>query len=145
MPFARSCGIEVHHASAPRVTGSVAWSDERGTAGVLHGGALMTLADSLGALGAWLNLPEGATTPTIVVQTDLSDDEGRPVAQVTQTQGRADLLLTQSSPGGPGRPRAGARHPADGGGSVRSVRRGARAGRPRPPRWRCGPRGGRRW
>ncbi|HTT86362.1 MAG TPA: PaaI family thioesterase [Acidimicrobiales bacterium] len=82
---------------------------------VLHGGALMTLADSLGALCASLNLPEGATTSTIesktnffraaragrahavtrplhvgrttiVVQTDVTGGEGRRVAQVTQTQ-----------------------------------------------------------
>jgi len=75
----------------------------------------MTLADSLGALCASLNLPEGATTSTIesktnffraaragrahavtrplhvgrttiVVQTDVTGGEGRRVAQVTQTQ-----------------------------------------------------------
>jgi 1,4-dihydroxy-2-naphthoyl-CoA hydrolase len=82
---------------------------------VLHGAALITLADSLGALCAYLNLPAGAGTATIetktnffravrdghvdaasrplhvgrstiVVQTDLRDAEGRHVAQVTQTQ-----------------------------------------------------------
>jgi len=116
MPFARTCGIELTEATPERVTGSVAWAPERCTAGeVLHGGVIMSLADSLGAACAFLNLPEGARTSTIesktnffrgvrsgaatgtshplhvgrstiVVQTDVTDDEGRRVAQVTQTQ-----------------------------------------------------------
>ena len=35
------------------------------TAGVLHGGVLMSLADSAGALVTFLGLPEGKTTATI--------------------------------------------------------------------------------
>jgi uncharacterized protein (TIGR00369 family) len=75
----------------------------------------MTLADTLGAICAFLNLPPGAATSTIesktnffaavrsghvegvthplhvgrrtiVVQTDVRDATGRRVAQVTQTQ-----------------------------------------------------------
>jgi uncharacterized protein (TIGR00369 family) len=86
-----------------------------GTDGVMHGGALMSLADSAGAVCAFLNLPQGATTSTIesktnffralrsgralavstplhagrttiVVQTDLRDEDGKRVALVTQTQ-----------------------------------------------------------
>jgi uncharacterized protein (TIGR00369 family) len=94
----------------------MAWALERCTTGdILHGGALMALADSLGGICAFLNLPRGALTATtssatvftravrsgevtgvarplhvgrsvIVVQTDLTDDAGRRVAQVTQTQ-----------------------------------------------------------
>jgi 1,4-dihydroxy-2-naphthoyl-CoA hydrolase len=116
MPFARICGIELTEAGPERVTGSVAWAPERCTAGgVMHGGLIMALADSLGGACAFLNLPDGATTSTIesktnffrgvragaahgtthplhvgrstiVVQTDVSDDEGRQVAQITQTQ-----------------------------------------------------------
>ena len=116
MPFARTCGIELTEAGAERVTGSMAWAPERCTAGgVMHGGAIMVLADTLGGACAFLNLPEDAATSTIesktnffrgvrsgtahgtthplhvgrttiVVQTDVSDDEGRRVAQVTQTQ-----------------------------------------------------------
>jgi uncharacterized protein (TIGR00369 family) len=82
----------------------------------MHGGALMGLADSLGGLCAYLNLPEGATATAtvesktnffravregrvtavsrplhagksfIVVETDLHDADGRHVARVTQTQ-----------------------------------------------------------
>ena len=116
MPFSRLCGVEVTAAQAGAVTGLVEWAPERCTAGgVMHGGVLMTLADSLGALCAVLNLPPGARTSTIesktnffralrsgaargtsrplhvgrstiVVQTDVVDDEGRRVAQTTQTQ-----------------------------------------------------------
>jgi uncharacterized protein (TIGR00369 family) len=83
---------------------------------VLHGGVLMALADTAGATCAYLNLPEGAAgtttiesktnflgavragtaravaTPlhvggtTIVVETTVTGDGGRPVAKVTQTQ-----------------------------------------------------------
>ena len=116
MPFAVETGIEVDSATPEAVTGRLPWAPERCTAGgILHGGALMTLADSLGALCAFLNLPEGATTSTIesktnffrgvregavhgtarvlhagrttiVVQTELRDDGERLVGQVTQTQ-----------------------------------------------------------
>ena len=117
MPFGALLGVQVDDASPEEVRGGLEWAPERCTAGgILHGGALMGLADSLGGLCAYLNLPDGATgTATvesktnffrgvregrvtavskplhvgrtfIVVQTDLRDGEGRHVAQVTQTQ-----------------------------------------------------------
>ena len=116
MPFARLVGVELVAAAPGEVSGRLAWRPERCTAGgVLHGAALVALADSLGALCAYLNLPAGTATSTIetktnffravrdghvdatarplhvgrttiVVQTDLRDAEGRRVAQVTQTQ-----------------------------------------------------------
>jgi len=116
MPFAATIGITLESAAPQQVTGRLAWSPELCTAGgVLHGGALMTLADSLGALCAYLNLPDGAATATIssstnflrpvrggdvhgtsrpvhagrsviVVQTELRDDSAALAAQVTQAQ-----------------------------------------------------------
>jgi 1,4-dihydroxy-2-naphthoyl-CoA hydrolase len=116
MPFSVACGMRLEAASPERVSGRLDWAPERCTAGgVLHGGALMALADSLGAICAFLNLPAGAststiesktnffravrsghvtavTTPvhlgrtTIVVQTDLRDADDRRVALVIQTQ-----------------------------------------------------------
>jgi uncharacterized protein (TIGR00369 family) len=115
MPFAATVGIELESATASEVRGRLPWSPERCTAGgILHGGALMALADSLGGVCAFLNLPDGAQTATmtsntsflrgargdvtgvarplhagrtvIVVQTDLHDGDGRLIAQVTQTQ-----------------------------------------------------------
>ena len=117
MPFAVAIGVEIDRASAEEVTGGMDWAADRCTIGdLLHGGALMALADSLGAVCAFLNLPDGAVTSTIesktnffrgmrgggrahatatplhvgrttiVVQTDIRDDEGRRLALVTQTQ-----------------------------------------------------------
>ncbi|MFF8953571.1 PaaI family thioesterase [Streptomyces sp. NPDC014940] len=117
MPFAAGLGIELREATADRAVGTLAWAPEVCTAGgALHGGALMALADSVGAVCAYLNLPAGATgTSTVesktnflravttgrvhatarplhvggtllVVQTDLRDDRDRLVGQTTQTQ-----------------------------------------------------------
>jgi 1,4-dihydroxy-2-naphthoyl-CoA hydrolase len=116
MPFARTLGVEIDAAAPEEVTGHLDWAEDRCTAGgLMHGGALMALADTLGAACAFLNLPPGASTTTlesktnffrgvkegsvrgvshplhagrtsIVVQTELYDGTGRRVAQVTQTQ-----------------------------------------------------------
>jgi uncharacterized protein (TIGR00369 family) len=116
MPFAVSLGIELGSASADEVIGTMAWREDLCTAGgVLHGGALMAFADTLGAVCAFMNLPPGAGTATIssstnmlravrggtvtgtsrpihagrsviAVRTDLHDDERRLVAAVTQAQ-----------------------------------------------------------
>lgn len=61
MPFAATLGIEVHVLEPREVRGSLAWSEERCTSdGMLHGGALMALADTTGALCGALNLPGSA-------------------------------------------------------------------------------------
>jgi uncharacterized protein (TIGR00369 family) len=116
MPFAQQLGMTVDEASADRVVARLAWTPQLCTvAGVLHGGALMSLADTAGALVAFLGLPDGATTATITsttqllrpvtggtvravavplhrgrtvvtAQTSLYDDDGRLVAQTTQVQ-----------------------------------------------------------
>lgn len=66
MPFARGCGVEIHEAGPQQATGALAWSPDRCTVGgVLHGGALMTLVDSVGAVCAFMNLPAGTRTSTI--------------------------------------------------------------------------------
>ena len=72
MPFAVAVGIEIDAATAAEVTGRLPWAADRCTiGGALHGGALMALADSLGAVCAFLNLPEGATgTSTIESKTN---------------------------------------------------------------------------
>ena len=117
MPLCETLGIRTVSASAEEVVGEMDWAAERCTTlGLLHGGALMALADSVGATCAFLNLPEGAGTSTIesktnllrgvregttvravarplhvggstiVVETELRDGEGRLVAKTTQTQ-----------------------------------------------------------
>jgi len=116
MPFAATLGVVLDSATRGEVRGHLDWTPDLCTAdGVLHGGALMALADSLGGICAYLNLPPGARTATItsatsfirgirdgsvravcrplragrtviVVQTDLLDGAGRLAAQVTQAQ-----------------------------------------------------------
>ena len=117
MPLAKTLGIRFETTSADVVKARLAWSEGLCTAGgVMHGGALMALADSAGAACAVLNLPEGAggtttiesktnffravrqgyveatSTPlhvgrtVIVIDTDLRNDRGDLVARVTQSQ-----------------------------------------------------------
>jgi 1,4-dihydroxy-2-naphthoyl-CoA hydrolase len=116
IPFADTLGIELVSATPEEVVGRLAWREELcTTGGLLHGGVLMSLADNLGGVCAYLNLPAGAGTATIssstnfmhgvrrghvtatvrplrvgrsviVVQTELRDDAGELVAQTTQAQ-----------------------------------------------------------
>jgi 1,4-dihydroxy-2-naphthoyl-CoA hydrolase len=66
MPFAAAVGIEILAARPDEVIATLAWDQQRCTAGgVMHGGALLTLADSAGAICGYLNLPPGAATSTI--------------------------------------------------------------------------------
>ena len=117
VPLSAELGIRLAEATRESVRLELDWREELCTAGgVLHGGALMSLADTGGAVCAFLNLPEdGAGTTTIesktnllaavrsgtvtasstplhvgsrliVVETELRSDEGRLVAKTTQTQ-----------------------------------------------------------
>lgn len=117
LPFAKLLGIQFLSATPERVTAEMVVRDELCTRpAVLHGGAIMAFADTLGACATALNLPEGAGTTTIesktnflapapagtkvtgeclalhrgkrtmVWQTRVTSAEGRLVAVVTQTQ-----------------------------------------------------------
>jgi 1,4-dihydroxy-2-naphthoyl-CoA hydrolase len=117
MPYAETLGLDLLAASADEVRGRIAWEERLTTAaGLLHGGVLMGLADTVGAYCAFLNLPDGSTATatiesktnffaavrggtvearsrplhrgsrTVVVETDLFDEGGKHVARVTQTQ-----------------------------------------------------------
>ncbi|HRD26895.1 MAG TPA: PaaI family thioesterase [Caulobacter sp.] len=117
LPFARLMGVEITTADKDRVEGRLTVRDDLCTAGgILHGGAMMAFADSLGAVGAFLNLAPGARTTTLesktnfigsarvgttvtavstplhvgrrssVWQTRLEGEDGRLVALITQTQ-----------------------------------------------------------
>lgn len=117
LPYAATLGVELLAASPAEVRGRVTWEERLTTAGgLLHGGVLIGLADTIGAYCAYLNLPEGSSgtatiesktnffravregavearsrplhkgRTTIVVETDLFDDAQMHVARVTQTQ-----------------------------------------------------------
>ncbi len=70
-PFADHLGIEIVEALAERVTARMEVTERLCTVGgILHGGAFMALADSIGGLGASLNLQAGAHTTTIESKTN---------------------------------------------------------------------------
>ena len=65
MPFASLIGLDVIEARQDKVTVRATVRPDLCTAGgIAHGGFLMTLADSAGALGAFLNLPKGSKGTT---------------------------------------------------------------------------------
>jgi 1,4-dihydroxy-2-naphthoyl-CoA hydrolase len=67
MPFANTLGIEVDVAEKDRVIGRLTVVEPLCTTGkIMHGGAVMAFADTLGAVGAFLNLPEGAKATTTI-------------------------------------------------------------------------------
>ena len=117
LPFADLMGIGFTAASREKVVAELQVRDDLCTRpAVLHGGAIMAFADTLGAAATILNLPEGMwtttvesktnflssapagtkvtgeTTPvhrgrqTMVWQTRVLREDGRLVALVTQTQ-----------------------------------------------------------
>ena len=117
LPFAALLGVRYLSAAKEKVTAELLVREDLCTRpAVLHGGAIMAFADTLGAAATILNLPEGAgtttiesktnflapapaggkvvgeTTPvhrgkrTMVWQTRVMTEEGRLVALVTQTQ-----------------------------------------------------------
>ena len=71
LPFAELLGIDIASASAERVVGMMAVRPELCTnPAVLHGGAIMAFADTLGAIATLLNLTDGAGTTTIESKTN---------------------------------------------------------------------------
>ena len=70
-PFPRLIGMTVVEATKSVVRGRILVRPEICTAAhIMHGGAIMAFADTLGAIGAVLNLPEGALTTTIESKTN---------------------------------------------------------------------------
>lgn len=64
-------GIQLTEASPERVVASMQVRPELCTTGeVLHGGAIMAFADTLGAVATFVNLPKGARTTTIESKTN---------------------------------------------------------------------------
>jgi 1,4-dihydroxy-2-naphthoyl-CoA hydrolase len=71
LPFADLLGIVFTEATRERVVATMTVRPDLCTVpSVLHGGAVMAFADTLGAMGTVLNLPEGAGTTTIESKTN---------------------------------------------------------------------------
>ena len=117
IPLCATLGMRAEAYGPGEVALALDWAPELCTAGgLLHGGVVMALADSAGALCAFLNLPDGATSTatiesktnflgavragcvrassrplhvgsrTIVVETDVRTDPDKLAAKVIQTQ-----------------------------------------------------------
>ena len=72
MPFTQQLGMTLDQAGPDQVVARLDWAPHLcTTAGIMHGGVLMSLADSAGALVTFLGLPEGATTATITSTSQL--------------------------------------------------------------------------
>jgi 1,4-dihydroxy-2-naphthoyl-CoA hydrolase len=118
--FAQHVGIEILERASDRVVGRILVGPQHSNGhDRVHGGVIMALADTLGAVGTVMNLPPGTATTTIesktnflaagrgphligeatplhigrntmVWQTTIRDADDRRIAVVTQTQ----LVLT---------------------------------------------------
>jgi 1,4-dihydroxy-2-naphthoyl-CoA hydrolase len=70
-PFAEFLGLKVTHVSPERVTGELfAREDLNNRFGIMHGGAIMALADNLGGTATTANLKDGQSTTTIESKTN---------------------------------------------------------------------------
>lgn len=116
-PMMKLLGVELVSVALDKIEARMVARETMGNGtGILHGGAYMTFADFLGALGTVVNLPQGTSTTTIesktnffapaalgsivlgqstplhrgrrtmVWQTRLTNPEGRLLCLVTQTQ-----------------------------------------------------------
>ena len=116
-PFSDFLGLKITHVSPERAEGElVVRAEHDNSDGILHGGAIMSLADTLGGAATMANLPAGERTATIesktnffaaipvgdtaraectplhrgrttmVWQTKITRNDGRLCAMVTQTQ-----------------------------------------------------------
>lgn len=65
IPFADLLGVDIVSATKERIEARMlVRPDMCNPVAVLHGGAIMSFADTLGAVGGWMNLPEGASGTT---------------------------------------------------------------------------------
>jgi len=71
LPFAALLGIDLRSAEPEKIVGEMTVRPEFCTRpAVLHGGAIMAFADTLGALATIANLQDGASTTTIESKTN---------------------------------------------------------------------------
>lgn len=125
--FAAFLGIRLRSVTRDEIVADLEIRPEvSGQHGFAHGGVLMALADTLGGIGATINLPEGAATITLesktnvvapavigttvtgrsepvhrgrrtsIWQTRLTSADGRLLAQITHTQMVIEPLTTNS-------------------------------------------------
>ncbi|HEX3859381.1 MAG TPA: PaaI family thioesterase [Pseudolabrys sp.] len=115
-PFARYLGLKVTHVSPERVTAELEAREELNNRfGIMHGGAIMALADNLGGTATTANLKPGQSTTTIESKTnffaaipigDIAKAECTPLhrgrttmvwqTRITRGDGKLCALVTQT-------------------------------------------------
>lgn len=115
-PFADLLGLKITHLSPERVAAELPVRRELATVpDIMHGGAMMALADNLGGAATVINLPKGARTATIESKTnffaaipvgDTARAECTPLhrgrttmvwqTRITRNDGRLCALVTQT-------------------------------------------------
>jgi len=115
-PFAKLVGITITHVSAERITAELPVRDDLTNGrGILHGGAIMALADNLGGHATVVNLKPGFATTTIESKTnffaalaagDTAHAECTPLhrgrttmvwqTRITRNDGRLAAIVTQT-------------------------------------------------
>ena len=116
LPFAKLMGLEITEITPERVTAELMVREELCTRpAILHGGAIMAFADTVGAYATVANLPKGATTTTIESKTnffaavplgDIAKAECTPLhrgrttmvwqTRISRGDGRLAALITQT-------------------------------------------------
>lgn len=100
MPFAAELGLSIVSGGPDAVVAIAEWDAARCTiGGALHGGYLMACVDSVGALSAFFNLPEGANgTSTIESKTNFlrSVTEGQIVITATPVHAGRRTIVVQT-------------------------------------------------
>jgi len=114
--FSRFIDLKIVSYSPDKIEATLEAREELSNrAGVLHGGAIMTLADTLGGIGTTANLPSGYATVTIESKTnfisaipvgDTAHAECRPLhrgrmtqvwqTKITRKDGRLAAIVTQT-------------------------------------------------
>src|SRR3954452_17549521 len=115
-PYATLLGMRVTHLSSERIEAELRVREELGNRfGILHGGALMAMADNLGGTATVANLADGMQTTTIESKTnffaaiavgDMARAECTPLhrgrttmvwqTRITRGDGRLAALVTQT-------------------------------------------------
>ncbi len=115
-PFAEFLGLKITHVSPERVTAELPMRQELNNRfNIMHGGAIMALADNLGGTAATANLKEGQSTTTIESKTnffaaipigDVAKAECTPLhrgrttmvwqTRITRNDGKLCALVTQT-------------------------------------------------
>ena len=116
LPFSKLLGLTIVSVAPDRVTAELPVREDLCTRpAVLHGGALMAFADTLGAVATVANLPQGAGTTTIESKTnffaaialgDVAKAECTPLhrgrttmvwqTRITRGDGRLAAIVTQT-------------------------------------------------